>query len=206
VNEATGLRERKNARTREAIERAAAELALEQGYDHTTVDQIAARADVAPRTVYVRYPTKEAILFDQDEGAASFREWVEGTDDDLVERLTRFVQRRIDASQEDADLRRLKMRAIWTDPYLRRVLRGKLEAAEQLIRASISSELGLPADDSGVHVFAAAITGLFITMAEKAVAHPDSFDPLSECARGLLFLRAGLDALKRDAAQPRRRK
>ncbi len=37
-------------------------------------------------------------------------------------------------------------------------------------------------------------------MAEKAVEHPDSFDPLAECARGLLFLRAGLDALKRDAA------
>jgi AcrR family transcriptional regulator len=206
MSEGPGLRERKNARTRDAIERAAAELALEQGYDHTTVDQIAARADVAPRTVYVRYPTKEAILFDENEGAATFREWVEGTEDDLVERLTRFVQRRVDATQEDADLRRLKMRAIWTDPYLRRVLRGKLEAAEQLIRASVSNELGLPLDDSGVHVFAAAVTGLFITMAEKAVAHPDSFDPLSECARGLLFLRAGLDALKRDAAQPRRRK
>ena len=92
------------------------------------------------------------------------------------------------------------MRAIWTDPYLRRVLRGKLEKAEQLITASLAAELGLPADDSGPRVFAGAITGLFITMAEKAVEHPDSFDPLVECARGLLFLRAGLDALKRDAA------
>src|SRR4051794_22373309 len=58
-----GLRERKNARTREAIERAALELALEQGYDATTVDEIAARAEVAPRTVYVRYATKDAIVF-----------------------------------------------------------------------------------------------------------------------------------------------
>jgi AcrR family transcriptional regulator len=195
-----GLRERKNARTREAIERAAAELALEQGYDHTTVDQIAERADVAPRTVYVRYPTKEAILFSESDSGASFREWINGEDDDLVERLARFVQGRVAASQENAELQRLKMRAIWTDPYLRRVLRGKLEDAEQLISASLAAELGLPADDSGPRVFAGAITGLFITMAEKAVEHPDSFDPLGECARGLLFLRAGLDALKRDAA------
>ena len=203
MTEGPGLRERKNARTRDAIERAAAELALEQGYDHTTVDQIAERADVAPRTIYVRYPTKEAILFSGSDGEASFREWITGTEDDLVDRLGRFVQARVAAGQENAELERLKMRAIWTDPYLRRLLRGKLEDAEQLISASLSAELGLPADDSGPRVFAGAITGLFITMAEKAVAHPDSFDPLVECARGLLFLRAGLDALKHDAAATR---
>jgi AcrR family transcriptional regulator len=201
MTDGPGLRERKNARTRDAIERAAAELALEQGYDHTTVDQIAERADVAPRTIYVRYPTKEAIFFSESADRASFHEWIDGTDDDLVVRLGRFVQGRVAASQENAELQRLKMRAIWTDPYLRRTLRGKLEDAEQLICASLSTELGLPADDSGVRVFAGAITGLFITMAEKAVAHPDSFDPLTDCARGLLFLRAGLDALKRDVAK-----
>ena len=200
MNEGQGLRERKNARTREAIERAAAELALEQGYDHTTVDQIAARADVAPRTVYVRYPTKEAILFGKEDGGASFRAWIEGTEDDLVERLARFIQGRVDAHQEDAELRRLKMRALWTDPYLRRLLRGKLEDAEQLISASLTAELGLPSDDSGARVFAGAVTALFITMGEKALAHPDSFDPLVECAHGLLFLRVGLDALKASAA------
>ena len=200
MTEGPGLRERKNARTRDAIVRAAAELAIEQGYDHTTVDQIAQRADVAPRTIYVRYPTKEAILFSQADGASSFREWIDGKDDDLVDRLGRFIQARVAAGQENAELRRLKMRAIWTDPYLRRILRGKLEEAEQLICASLSAELGLPADDSGPRVFAGAITGLFATMGEKAVEHPDSFDPLSECARGLLFLRAGLDALKSDAA------
>lgn len=206
MTDGPGLRERKNARTRDAIERAAAELALEQGYDHTTVDQIAERADVAPRTIYVRYPTKEAILFSETEGASSFHEWIDGTDDDLVERLGRFVQARVAAGQENADLQRLKMRAIWTDPYLRRTLRGKLEGAEQLICASLAAELGLPADDSGPRVFAGAITGLFITMAEKAVEHPDSFDPLRDCAHGLLFLRAGLDALKGSVTQRGRRR
>ncbi len=197
MTEGPGLRERKNARTRDAIERAAAELALEQGYDHATVDQIAERADVAPRTIYVRYPNKEAILFGRKEGVDAFREWINGTDDDLVERLARFVQARVAAGQENAELERLKMRAIWTDPYLRRVLRGKLDEAERLISASLAADLGLPEDDSGPRVFAAAVTGLFMTMAAKAVQRPDGFDPLAETARGLLFLRAGLDALKR---------
>ncbi len=195
-----GLRERKNARTRDAIERAAAELALEQGFDHTTVDQIAERAEVAPRTVYVRYPTKEAILFSAGDEAMTFNDWINGEGGDLVDRLATFVQSRVAADAENAELRRLKMRAVWNDPYLRRVLRGKLDEAERLIAERLGGELGLPANDSGPRVFAAAITGLFVTMAGRAVEHPDSFDPLRECANGLLFLRAGLDALKTSAA------
>ena len=64
-----GLRERKNARTREAIERAAYELTLEQGYERTTVAEIAERADVAPRTVFTRYPTKDAIIFGRSDAS-----------------------------------------------------------------------------------------------------------------------------------------
>jgi AcrR family transcriptional regulator len=197
--ETAGLRERKNARTRVAIERAAAELALEQGYDHTTVDQIAERADVAPRTVYVRYPSKEAILFgpsDSEDEANSFRSWIEGDEGDLVDRLAGFVQSRVSASQDDAELKRLKMLALWTDPYLRQVLRGKLDAAEQIIAEQLGRELGLAADDSGPRVLAAAIAGMFLTMGGRACDHPDSFDPIKECANGLRVLRAGLDALK----------
>ncbi len=197
TSENPGLRERKNARTRDAIERAAAELALEQGYDHTTVDQIAQRAEVAPRTVYVRYPTKEAILFSDEDQEQGFRAWIEGGEGDLVDRLGALVQGRVakDAEQ-DVELKRLKMRAMWTDPYLRRVLRGKLDDAEDLIAAQIGRELGMRADDSGPRVFAAAMTGMFLTMGGKAVEDPDGFDPIEECAAGLTFLRAGLDALK----------
>jgi AcrR family transcriptional regulator len=203
VNEAPGLRERKNARTREAIERAAAELALEQGYDHTTVDQIAARADVAPRTVYVRYPTKEAILFLNEEHEDSFHNWIVGEDGDLVDRLTAFVHSRVASKHLDDELERLKMRAIWNDPYLRRLLRGKMDETERVIAAQVATDLGLPPDDAGARVFAAAITGLFITMAGRAVERPDSFDPLRECASGLRVLRAGLEALKSEATARR---
>ncbi len=203
ADDSPGLRERKNARTRDAIERAAAELALEQGFDHTTVDQIADRAEVAPRTVYGRYPTKESILFSEGDGM-SFRAWIGGEDGDLVDRLPAFVQARVAADAESADLRRLKMRAVWTDPYLRRVLRGKLDEVERLIAEQLGNELSLPAGDSGPRVFAAAITGLFVTMAGKAVERPDSFDPIEECSNGLLFLRAGLDALKATGDDPPR--
>ena len=57
-----GLRERKNARTREAITRAALELTLELGFERATIAQIAERADVSPRTVHQWFRSKEEIL------------------------------------------------------------------------------------------------------------------------------------------------
>jgi AcrR family transcriptional regulator len=195
-----GLRERKNARTRAAIERAALELALEQGFDHTTVEQIAARADVAPRTVYARYPSKEAIIFGNDEASdARFQAWLEGSEGDLVERLAGFVRDSVDASREEAELKRLRLQALLTDPYLRRALRGRLDVAEDLIADRLARELGLAADDAGPRVFAAAVAGLFLTMAQQALDHPKTFDPVRDCERGLAFLAAGLEALRATA-------
>lgn len=54
-----GLRERKRARTRTAVLRAAAAVFDEQGYEATTIDAIAERADISPRTVFRYFGTKE---------------------------------------------------------------------------------------------------------------------------------------------------
>ena len=56
-----GLRERKKQRTRATLIDAAVELCERQGYEHTTVDQIAAIADVSPRTFSRYFATKDAI-------------------------------------------------------------------------------------------------------------------------------------------------
>jgi AcrR family transcriptional regulator len=55
------LRERKKQRTRATLIDAAVELCERQGYERTTVDQIAAIADVSPRTFSRYFATKDAI-------------------------------------------------------------------------------------------------------------------------------------------------
>ena len=61
-----GLRERKKLKTRRAIRAAAFRLFQEQGYDATTVDQIAAAADFSASTFFRYFPTKEDLVITDD--------------------------------------------------------------------------------------------------------------------------------------------
>lgn len=68
------LREQKKVKTRDALVQAAFELFLEQGFEATSVDAIAIRAEVSRRTFFRYFASKEAVVFpDREARLVRFR-------------------------------------------------------------------------------------------------------------------------------------
>ncbi|MED5523485.1 MAG: TetR/AcrR family transcriptional regulator [Pseudomonadota bacterium] len=61
-----GLREQKKKRTRKAISDMATLLFIERGYHQVTTAEIAEKAGVSVPTLFNYFPTKEAMVFDED--------------------------------------------------------------------------------------------------------------------------------------------
>lgn len=91
--ETIGRRERKKARTHQALADEALRLFLERGFDDVTVTEIADAADVAVSTLFTHFPTKEALLFSKDAViGAGFAAAVTGRgDSSVVEALRAYL-------------------------------------------------------------------------------------------------------------------
>jgi AcrR family transcriptional regulator len=94
VKAIAGHRERKKQRTREQIVESAFALFRERGFQATTVADIAAAADIAPRTFFAYFPSKEAVVFYDFDGLfASLKETIEGRPEDetAIDALRRWL-------------------------------------------------------------------------------------------------------------------
>lgn len=145
-----GLRELKALRTRESIVDAALSLYETQGYDVTTMEEIAAAAEVGTSTLYRYFPTKDQILLDgMMEGngrLASYFEARPASEDvatALGEALNAYF---IDA--ESHEQRILLMRAVLDRSVAPRARLWDAWARERvLLEDAITRRLGLPSPD-----------------------------------------------------------
>ncbi len=120
-NPLDGLRLRKKLKTRLAIQDAALTLFVEKGYDETSVDEIALRAEVSTTTFFTYFKSKaEVIVGDHNQCLVDVKDAIgnrPASESDLE-----ALRRAVEALWEDAvDLDRtvLRARAIKTSPILR---------------------------------------------------------------------------------------
>ena len=154
-----GLRERKKERTRQTLADVAAELFDRQGFQDTTIKQIADAAEVSPRTVSAYFPVKEELVFcghqdvfDQLEQRLAERSGDQDTADTLRAWLTEYARERRHGPRESRRTREL----IESDPALRTYERGLQERAERIVAGAVAVDLGVADDALVPHMVGAA--------------------------------------------------
>jgi AcrR family transcriptional regulator len=171
-----GLRERKKARTRAAIQHEALRLFREQGYEATTVEQIAEVVEISPSTFFRYFPAKEDLVLTDD------------YDPLIIEALSaqpaelgpvqafRAALRTVLGGLSEDELADMRSRAelVVAVPELRA---GMLDQSARTVRQVIdgaASRSGLSADDFTVYAMAGAVLGVMVAAELYWVEHPGS--------------------------------
>lgn len=194
-----GLRERKKERTRQAIVDAAMRLFDERGFEATTIADIAAAADIAPRTFFGYFAGKEEVIFaDTDEvlddfaGALDSRPADQSAFEALLQWFHEFQQRNPDLAEHDRITAKLaeEVPAIAAHEL---AIHARFEA---LIARGVARDLGVEDGDHRTKMVAASAMTAYRVISEDKHAAPDRMGELIEDVSR--FVDGGMRALRRD--------
>jgi AcrR family transcriptional regulator len=187
------LRERKKTRTRQTIQAHAVRLFKRQGYEATTVDQIADAAEVSPSTFFRYFSTKEAVLFEK----SNFAEVLDYLSEqpaglstlDAVEaairmQLDRFSPAEMKSFQE-------RNRLIFSTPELKGPYLTHLVNLTNMLSEGVARRTGKDVDDLDVRTFAWAVQGALTAVFTRWAEFPGE-DLNSLLASACQFLQSGL--------------
>lgn len=180
-----GLRERKKRQTRATLLSAAVGLCEEQGFERTTVDQIAAIANVSPRTFSRYFPTKEAIalaLIDDVLAITSAELARQPLDMSLYDAIRRAYvatghacrEGRRDAVPTPRLLQLLRI--LMTSPVLRQ---AAVEYRANAVDMVVAQRLGVAVDDRRVKLAAGVSGALMMTALENLADNLTSLDAMT---------------------------
>ncbi len=171
MNAEPGLRERKKERTRALIADTARRLFAERGFEAVTVADIAREADVAVKTVFNYFPTKEDLFYSRLEAfeealLTAVRERKPG--ETVLAAFRRFLLRqqgvlKMESDDGDAEAtRQLRTvtRVITESPALLARERQVISRYEEALAALIAEETGSAPGAAEPRVVANALFGL----------------------------------------------
>jgi AcrR family transcriptional regulator len=191
-----GLRERKKARTRVSIREHALRLFREQGYPATTVEQIAAAAEVSPATFFRYFPTKEDVVLRDDLDIFTLEALKAQPAGLSAIAALRAAAAESLAAMSPADMQRLaeSTQLTFVVPEVR--ARAVEEFARTIdgMAAALAARIGRDPDDFPTRVMAGAIIGAIMsaTMPWAAANTVDIQDMFRRIDAALAQLEAGL--------------
>jgi AcrR family transcriptional regulator len=190
---APGLRERKKARTRAAIQQHALRLFREGGYEATTVQQIAEAAEVSESTFFRYFPAKEdVVLWDPFDPlyAQLFREQpADLTMLQAIRAAFRDVLARLSPAERAEQRERVML--LLSVPPLRAMLVDQLNGPMRLIQELVAERAGRRAGDMAVRALAGAVIGVSLAAMFAAAENPAA-DIVSLADEAMAQLEAGL--------------
>jgi AcrR family transcriptional regulator len=207
--EVVDRQERRKRRTRQAIQKAALELFAERGYRETTINDIAERAEVAPRTVTVHFPAKDELLLDAEPfslSGLSERLSARQPNESALEALrdwmaTTMTEIETNASELDGrfwERRAMRAHIINSEPELRGRSRASYYPFERALADAIGEDLGQSGNSLIPRIAAlSAVAGLrelYESDEAQALASPPSAAELLELVDGVIrFVQTGLE-------------
>ncbi len=189
----TGLRERKKAKTRLAIREHAMTLFKDQGYDKTTVEQIAAAAEVSPSTFFRYFPSKEEVVLQDDYDAlliAAFHAQEVGVPP--LQALRNAISEVFLSMPEGQQAQEAERIRLMTEvPELWARMLAQVSEMIQMLAEAVAERVGRQSDDFEVRTFAGALVGVALGIAASSGDDPGN-DYLEQFDRALALLEAGL--------------
>lgn len=188
-----GLRERKKAKTRAVIQEQALRLFREQGYDATTVEQIADAAEVSPSTFFRYFPTKEDVVAYDALDPLIIAAWRAQPDDLPPIAAMRRAMWQVFKSIEPHQIQEMmdRGRLLFGIPELRQAAVMELLKSSQMVTEELAARLGRSPSDLEVRVFGGAVMG-GLTAAVLPLMTDPSLDLLTEVDKALDFLEKGM--------------
>ena len=189
-----GLRERKKQRTRWAIQEHAVRLFIEQGYDATTVDQIAAAAEISPATFFRYFKTKEDVVIEDDYDPLLVRALESAPEDLPPLRALRYALRagisQIPAEEWQQVYARSKL--MMSVPALRARSLDNMLTTMNVLAPPLAHRLGLPETDLRVRSFAGAVIGAWLAVLLEWIDSEGTLDLADLMDEALVALETGL--------------